>query len=602
MDKWVIRKRSEPAAGECAGVSEADELSDSEPSGKKQKTRAWKSVTRNFQEIWELKFVVTQVNKKTVCLLCKKSFSDNKVDSLKKHFQNKHSAFNNKFPVDGPSRVREIARLKSQFQDQKSSLKQFLSSNELVTLASYKAVWILARKKKPFSDAEIVKDILVTVMETLLENYESKVKNDILQKVQNLQLSRRTVVRRVLELSKNIEEQLLEQLKDCLCFSLALDESTDCTDTAQLIFWVRFVLSNFTIREEILVLCGLRGQTCATDVLEHFISASKQYDLDQIKLASITTDGAPAMIGRKSGFVSRLKQHLSENGVKNMLPSFHCILHQENLCAQMLETDTLKTLMDKVVKIVNYIRSGSSLIHRQFVEALKECDFLVEKRQIKFFSDIENPSWQCDLHFLCDIMAHLNELNVKLQGKGKVICELAQHIQEFKSKLNLIQVQTQKDDLTHFANLNRFLEKNEECGLLDVKRQLYVNWIKNLSQKFESRFSDFNDFKLAFKFLRDPFHFDITNSSKEISTLLSLDKRGLEDDLLSFHTISKLLSMFGSTWVCESTFSMMDFIKSKHRSRIVDVNLEAELRCALSSDIQPKFMQLVRNKDCQISH
>ncbi|MEE6466774.1 hypothetical protein FKM82_007046 [Ascaphus truei] len=464
-------------------------------------------------------------------------------------------------------------------------------------------------------------------METLLENYESKVKNDILQKVQNLQLSRRTVVRRMLELSKNIEEQLLEQLKDCLCFSLALDESTDCTDTAQLIFWVRFVLSDFTI-------------------------PSKQCDLDLIKLASITTDGAPAMIGRKSGFVSRLKQHLSENGVKNMLPSFHCILHQENLCAQMLGTDTLKTLMDKVIKIVNYIRSGSSLIHRQFVEALKECgdcdfedltdyanvrwlsrgkvlerftyllpqiqDFLVEKRQIEHFSDIENPSWQCDLHFLCDIMAHLNELNVKLQGKGKVICELAQHIQEFKSKLNVIQVQTQKDDLTHFANLNRFLEKNEECGLLD---------------KFESRFSNFNYIKLAFKFLRDRFHFDITNSSKEISTLLSLDKRRLEDDLLSLHSlehlkvylnssvtdmwksiltdnhlptlksaISKLLSMFGSTWVCELTFSTMGFITSKHRSRIVDVNLEAELRCALSSDIQPKFMQLVRNKDCQISH
>ncbi|MEE6467468.1 hypothetical protein FKM82_007258 [Ascaphus truei] len=460
----------------------------------------------------------------------------------------------------------------------------------------------------------MVKDILVTVMETLLENYESKVKNDILQKVQNLQLSCRAIVRRVLELSKNIEEQLLEQLKHCLCFSLALDDSTDCTDTAQLIFWVRFVLSDFTIREEILVLCGLRGHTCGTDILEHFISASKQYDLDLIKLASITTDGAPTMIGRKSGFVSRLKQHLSENG---------------NLCAQMLGTDTLKNLMDKVVKIVNYIRSGSSLIHRQFVEALKECgdcdfedltdhanvrdDFLVEKRQIENFSDIENPSWQCDLHFLCDIMAHLNELNVKLQGKGKVICELAQHVQEFKSKLNLIQVQTQKDDLTHFANLNRFLEKNEE----------------NLNHVF----SDFNDFKLAYKFLRDPFHFDITNSSKEISTLLSLDKRGLDDDLLSLHSlehlkmylnssvtdmwksiltdnhlptlksaISKLLSMFGSTWVCESTFSTMGFIKSKHRSRIVDVNLEAELRCALSSDIQPKFMQLVRNKDCQIPH
>ncbi|MEE6463375.1 hypothetical protein FKM82_005887 [Ascaphus truei] len=276
----------------------------------------------------------------------------------------------------------------------------------------------------------------------------------------------------------------------------------------------------------------------------------------------------------------------------------------------MLGTDTLKTLMDKVVKIVNYIRSGSSLIHRQFVEALNECDFLVEKRQIETFSDTENPSWQCDLNFLCDIMAHLNELNVKLQGKGKVICELAQHIQEFKSKLNLILVQTQKDDLTHFVNLCRFLEKNEECCLLDMKRQLYINWIKNLSKKFESRFSDFNDFKLAFKFLPQAEDDLLSLHSLEHltmylnSSVTDMWKSILTDNDLPHlkRGISKLLSMFESTWVCESTFSTMGFIKSKYRSQIVDVNLETEIRCALSSDIQPMFLQLVRNKDCQMSH
>lgn len=97
-----------------------------------------------------------------------------------------HSEFGNKFPVDGHSRVSEIARLKSQFRNQKHSQKQFLSSTELVTLASYKVAWILAQKKKSFSDVEMVKEIVITVIETLLENYDSKIKNDILQKVQNL--------------------------------------------------------------------------------------------------------------------------------------------------------------------------------------------------------------------------------------------------------------------------------------------------------------------------------------------------------------------------------------------------------------------------------
>jgi hypothetical protein len=64
--------------------------------------------------------------------------------------------------------------------------------------------------------------------------------------------------------------------------------------------------------------------------------------------------------------------------------------------------------------------------------------------------------------------------------------------------------------------------------------------MKNVSQKFELRFSDVNDFKLAFQLLRDPFHFDNANSSKEIATLLSLDKGGFEDDLLALYSLEHL--------------------------------------------------------------
>lgn len=174
------------------------------------KRKSQGNVTWNFKEIWEPKFVVIQVSEGTACLLWKKGFSDNRADSLKNHFPNMHIEFDNKFPVDGRSRVSEISRLKSQFHDHKDSLKQFLSSNELVTLASYKVAWILVQKKKPFSDVEMIRKLWSRWWK-LLEKYDWKVKNDILQKVQNLQLSRRTVVRRVLELSKIVEEQLIEQ-------------------------------------------------------------------------------------------------------------------------------------------------------------------------------------------------------------------------------------------------------------------------------------------------------------------------------------------------------------------------------------------------------
>lgn len=145
--------------------------------------------------------------------------------------------------------------------------------------------------------------------------------------------------------------------------------------------------------------------------------------------------------------------------------------------------------------------------------------------------------------------------------------------------------------------------------------------MKNLSQKFDSSFSDFNDFALAFQFLRDPFHFDTANSNKEIAILCLWINVGLKVICLLYTVwntwkfgrvlqswrcgnlfwltrisqtfksgFSKLLSLFGSTWTCESTFSSMGFIKSKYKCRIFYINLKAGMRCALSSHIQPTFM------------
>jgi hypothetical protein len=37
--------------------------------------------------------------------------------------------------------------------------------------------------EKPFSDGELVKEIIILTMESLLENYDSQAKSDIMQKV-----------------------------------------------------------------------------------------------------------------------------------------------------------------------------------------------------------------------------------------------------------------------------------------------------------------------------------------------------------------------------------------------------------------------------------
>jgi len=54
---------------------------------------------------------------------------------------------------------------------------------------------------------------------------------------------------------------------------------------------------------------------------------------------------------------------------------------------------------------------------------------------------------------------------------------------------------------------------------------------------------------------------------------------------------SKALVQFGSTYVCEATFSCMVHIKSKYRNRLADVHLQDNLITATTT-YEPRFRKL----------
>ena len=90
-----------------------------------------------------------------------------------------------------------------------------------------------------------------------------------------------------------------------------------------------------------------------------FISYFTKHDVDLNNLSCATTDGDAAMVGKKKGFVKLLENH-----VGHKLLHFHCIIHQENLCAKTSSLNFI-SVMATVVEIVNYLVSHSSLVHRQ---------------------------------------------------------------------------------------------------------------------------------------------------------------------------------------------------------------------------------------------
>jgi len=72
------------------------------------------------------------------------------------------------------------------------------------------------------------------------------------------------------------------------------------------------------------------------------------------KLAGWTSNGAPSMIGNRSGFVSLVKSRQREVDSPVELISLHCIIHQQSLFGQIAN---LEHVMSVVVKSVNYIRA-----------------------------------------------------------------------------------------------------------------------------------------------------------------------------------------------------------------------------------------------------
>ncbi|XP_066968258.1 zinc finger BED domain-containing protein 5-like [Macrobrachium rosenbergii] len=59
-----------------------------------------------------------------------------------------------------------------------------------------------------------------------------------------------------------------------------------------------------------------------------------------------------------------------------------------------------------------------------------------------------------------------------------------------------------------------------------------------------------------------------------------------------------ILTLFGSTYLCETTFSALTYIKNKYQSRL---SVEDDLQVAVS-DITPRFEMLCSKKQAHSSH
>ena len=605
---------------------------------KKACKRKVDSECRVFNEQWTHDYFFVQCKDKAICLICKEPVSVFKEYNVKRHYGTHHK---DKYDsLQGQMRADKLAKLKSGLLAQQNTFVRQSQVNQASQRASFRVAHLIARRNKPFTEGEFVKECMNDVAEEVCPD-----KKEVLNSVS---LSASTITRRIEALGGNVYAQLKEKTRDFIFFSLAMDESTDVQDTAQLLIFIRGINANFELCEELAALRSLKGTTTGEDVFDNVCQTMLALDLDWSKLASITTDGAPSMVGAARGLIGRMNREMETRGLPAPL-KVHCLIHQQALCCKVLKWDSV---MKVVVSSINYIRANG-LKHRQFQQFLSEVEaehgdvlyytevrWLSRGRVLKRFHELlpeintfleskgktvpelTDPEWKWHLAFLTDVTEMLNNLNLQLQGKGKLICDMYSHIKAFEVKLALLLQQVRNNN---FANLpaTENLSKERPAPPVPFPAATCVEALEMLKEEFGVRFRELHVNEKEIRLFQNPFvavideaepryqfelaelqNCDVLKDAFKPNSLCLIDfYAALPNDTypnIKKHAM-KMSTLFGSTYICEQTFSQMKHLKSPMRSRLTDEHLHQCLRLAVTR-MQPDIQLLTSQMQAHSSH
>ncbi|XP_015684326.1 general transcription factor II-I repeat domain-containing protein 2B-like [Protobothrops mucrosquamatus] len=558
----------------------------------------------------------------------------------------------------------------------KSHFKKWVTSANSTTYTSFVAAQEIVRHGKLFTDGEYIKESFIKISEHLFSDFKNK--SEIVQKIRDMPLSAKTVKDRTIKMAENITGQQIKDINSAEAYSIACDASKDKSNIEQIVLFCRYVNSAGP-QEEMIQLIPLKGQTWGEDICEAVLDYLRINEINTTHLVSVATDGAPSMTGAHKGFAALLQKSLGRK-----LLTFHCILHQEALCAQTFPPECTE-VMNVVIQIVNKIMA-QGLNHRQFRLLLEEVestysDLLLHNKvrwlsrgevlkrfaacleEVKTylgskgltFPELEWPEWLEKLHFMVDMTAHLNTLNTTLQGKGGTALHMLEEVLAFERKLTVFGRDLQKGTLSHFPSLREFKQ-----GHNMINSEYLQSAIIAMETSFGKRFCEFREEKNTLSFpvtplTSDPSALNMTafagvsqpDLEMELADIADKDiwvskfqrlTDNLEDvarqkanlalnhkwsDIENFPKLDKLifdtwnaipstysnmkkyafgvLSIFGSTYVCEQVFSNMNYIKNKYRSRLTDISLQSCLKMKVMS-YSPDMQMLCADVEKQKSH
>lgn len=325
--------------------------------------------------------ILADGTEKPQCVLCFKVLGNDSMrpSKLKHHLQTIHPHYAEKDP-------------------------DFFRRSSSVVEASYEVALEIAKQKKPHTIGEtLIKPCTLKMVKRVLGDASER-------KIQQISLSNDTVKRRINEMSDDIQEKVIQEIKSSSTgmFAIQLDESTDLSSCAQLLVFVRYVFL-CDIKEEYLLCTQLETTTTAEDVMEKISSFFKANRIPWENCCGVCTDGAPAMLGSKSGFQKRVKE------VAPNAKGVHCMIHRFALASKTLP-DELCKILEAVVKCVNFVKAGS-LNSRLFQNLCR--DMNSEHEALLFYSKVR---WLSKGNVVNRVFELRGSLNCSWKCKEKITC------------------------------------------------------------------------------------------------------------------------------------------------------------------------------------
>ncbi|GFV57711.1 protein FAM200B [Trichonephila clavipes] len=163
-----------------------------------------------------------------ICVICNEKLANEsmKPAKLKRHLETKHKELLNKH-ADFFQRRAEHLKIQS------ANLKKFTTIPQKALQASLEISYLIGKTMKPHTIGESLIHPTATKMTSIIQS--DKYGNEL----ETIPLSRDTVSRRISEISRNIESEVIKRIQNSSVFALQLDETTDITKIDEVHFWLK---------------------------------------------------------------------------------------------------------------------------------------------------------------------------------------------------------------------------------------------------------------------------------------------------------------------------------------------------------------------------